>query len=253
MEKKAYRIAAFYEFKKLEELPNIRERLHEAMENHSVFGTIIIAAEGYNATVSGSFEEIEDFIPVAERILESSFDVKTSFHDEIPFRRRKVKLKKEIVTLRKEVDLSLGEGSHVNSHDWNRLIRDPETLVLDTRNEYEVEVGRFRNAHDPGTRSFSELPEAVNSALEKGSFKRIAMYCTGGIRCEKFAPYMKQIGFDEVYQLKGGILRYLEDTRPEESLWDGECFVFDERVSVDEDLSKGDSADPSFFKNKQSD
>ncbi len=250
MNKKAYRIAAFYEFKKLMGLPDLRDRLIGAMIAGSVYGTVIVAEEGFNATVGGAPDAIERFISEAESIFNSRLEIKNSYHDEIPFRRRKVKIKKEIVTLRKQVDLSLGQGTHVGAREWNELIRDPETLVLDTRNRYEVEVGHFRNAFDPRTSSFSELPAAVNSEIDRTSYKRVAMYCTGGIRCEKFAPYLKQEGFDEVYQLRGGILRYLEDMPAEDSLWEGECFVFDERVTVDEGLAKGEAEDPSVFKNR---
>ncbi|REJ79541.1 MAG: hypothetical protein DWQ47_02570 [Acidobacteria bacterium] len=221
------------------------------MEEDSIFGTIILAPEGFNSTVSGTSHDLEAFLLKAGETLGTDFEVKLSTFDKPPFKRRKVKIKREIVTLRKEVDIEAGRGTHVGSDEWNRLISDPETLLLDTRNDYEVEVGRFRGAVNPFTKSFGELPEFVEENLDPSKFKRVAMYCTGGIRCEKFAPYLKQKGFKEVYQLKGGILKYLEDTLEAESLWEGECFVFDERVSVDEDLQKGEASDPSFFKNRK--
>ena len=253
MGKDSYRIASFYEFKRLDDLPLVREELLSQMEAFSVHGTFIIAEEGFNATISGTPEALDAFLPEAERVLGASFEVKDSFHDQMPFRRRKVKIKKEIVTLRKDVDISLGKGTHVDASRWNEIITDPETLVLDTRNEYEVKVGRFRNAFDPETSSFSDLPDAIADRIERRDYKRVAMYCTGGIRCEKFAPYLKAEGVEEVFQLNGGILRYLEEVPPEQSLWEGECFVFDERVSVDEGLTKGEAEDPSYFKNRSGD
>jgi len=221
------------------------------MVRFDVYGTFILADEGFNATICGSPEALDGFLPEAEKVLGSVFEIKDSFHPDITFKRRKVKIKKEIVTLRKNVDLTLGAGTHVDAKRWNELISDPETLVLDTRNEYEVQVGKFRNAFDPAAGSFSDLPDALTPRLEAGDYKRIAMYCTGGIRCEKLAPYLIGEGYEEVYQLRGGILRYLEEMPPDETLWEGECFVFDERVSVDEGLAKGEAEDPSFFKNKK--
>ncbi len=250
MKKSEVRIASFYEFKHLEGLPGIKSQLLDSMERNDVRGTVILASEGFNSTVSGSSEGLARFVEEAFAVLGARPEVKFSSHDRIPFKRRKVKIKREIVTLKHTVDVADGEGTHVEAKNWNRLIEDPETFLLDTRNSYEVSVGKFRGAVDPSTSSFSELPGFVAENLDPGKHKRIAMYCTGGIRCEKFAPYLKQIGFREVYQLRGGILKYLEETPVEESLWEGECFVFDERVSVDDDLKKGKSDDPSFFKNR---
>lgn len=251
MKEGRYRIAAFYRFGALSGLPEVRQRLLASMKRLGIFGTVIIAEEGFNATISGAERGVGVFLAEAEQILGHGFEVKDSFHAEVPFRRRKVKIKSEIVTLRKPVNFSLGSGTHVGSKEWNVLISDPATLVLDTRNGYEVEVGRFRNAVDPGTESFGELPDFVEENLDPEVHKRVAMYCTGGIRCEKFAPYMKSLGFEEVYQLRGGILKYLEEMPVEESLWEGECFVFDDRISVGDDLSKGSSEDPSFYKNRK--
>lgn len=245
-----YIVAAFYAFAPLSDLETLRKRLLEAMDRHLVKGTVIIAEEGFNAGVSGSSEGLDEFLRAAGSILGTKLEVKYSRHDSIPYKRRKVKIKDEIVTFRKKVDLSAGEGTHVDPSGWNRLLEDPETLVLDTRNDYEVAVGRFKGAVDPAASSFSELAEFARKNLDPATHRRVAMYCTGGIRCEKFAPYLKQMGFAEVYQLKGGILKYLEVTPPEQSLWEGECFVFDERVSVDETLRKGEAEDPSVFKNR---
>ncbi|HUF04051.1 MAG TPA: rhodanese-related sulfurtransferase [Aridibacter sp.] len=245
-----YRIAAFYEFRPLEGLSDLKESLLGAMEQCAVNGTLIIAEEGFNGSVSGPPESLDRFLREAAEILGTEFEVKNSYHDEVPFMRRKVKIKREVVTLRRDVDIALGKGTHVGPEEWNRLISDPETLVLDTRNDYEVEVGRFKGAVDPLTASFGELPEFVDNNLDPSKHRRVAMYCTGGIRCEKFAPYLKQKGFEEVFQLKGGILNYLEKVPLDESLWEGECFVFDERVSLDGELLKGEADDPSFFKNR---
>ena len=149
------------------------------------------------------------------------------------------------MTLKKQVKIKLGENTHVDAKEWNKIISDPETLVLDTRNDYEYQTGTFRGAINPGIAKFSELPSFVEENLDPQKHKRVAMFCTGGIRCEKFAPYMKEIGFKEVYQLEGGILKYLELTPNEESLWTGECFVFDERITVDANLQKGTEPDRS--------
>jgi UPF0176 protein len=241
-------IIAFYEFKDmvaLRPLAATREMLKDAIRESGVRGTIIIAEEGFNGMVCGTSAEINHFTTIIESLLETTLQTKSSFHESAPFRKIDVKIKPEIVTLKRPVDISLGSGTHVKPHEWNALISDPETYVLDTRNHYEFETGTFTNAVDPNTTKFSELPEFVENNLDPERHRRIAMFCTGGIRCEKFAPYMKQLGFDEVYQLEGGILRYLEEVPKEESLWQGECFVFDERVTVDTSLSKGSAPDHS--------
>jgi len=235
-------IISFYEFKDMTAtapLAELKLRLTDAMLEHGVNGTILLAEEGYNGMVSGGSEAIEKFIGDAGSILATRLNVKRSFHDDRPFRKTEVRIKPEIVTLKRAVDISLGEGTHVSPTQWNQIISDPETLVLDTRNDYEYQTGTFEGALNPGTTKFSELPEYVAQNLDPERHKRVAMFCTGGIRCEKFAPYLKQLGFEEVYQLEGGILKYLETVPANESLWQGECFVFDERISVDHSLAKG--------------
>lgn len=235
-------IIAFYEFKDLTAeapLAELKLRLKEALLQHGVHGTILIAEEGYNGMVSGESEAIEKFVAAAELILSTRLNVKRSFHENPPFRKTEVRIKPEIVTLKRAVNINLGKGTHVSPAQWNQIISDPETLVLDTRNDYEYQTGTFEGALNPRTAKFSELPEYVAQNLDPERHKRVAMFCTGGIRCEKFAPYMKQLGFEEVYQLEGGILKYLETIPPDESLWQGECFVFDERISVDHSLAKG--------------
>lgn len=241
-----HQIITFYEFKDLTEigdLEEIKESLKLAMRAGSVFGTIILAAEGFNSTVCGAPENIDKFIESAENILKTKLKYKSSFHPEIPFRRVHVKIKPEIVTLKKPVEIKKGIGTHVSAKKWNEIISDAETLVLDARNDYEYKVGTFQRAINPETRKFSELPEFIEKNLDPQKHKKIAMFCTGGIRCEKFAPFVKGLGFQEVYQLEGGILKYLEEIPAAESLWQGECFVFDDRVSVDEKLEKGSAPD----------
>ena len=238
-----YQIITFYEFRKLNGLERIKSSLEALMAGNSVYGTFIIAGEGFNATVCGTPENIAGFIPTVEKIFDTKLDYKSSFHEENAFQRQKVKIKPEIVTLRKDVDISKGTGTRVDARKWNELISDENTLVLDTRNDYEYRVGTFKNAVNPKTVSFTELPGFVEKTLDPEKHKRIALFCTGGIRCEKFAPYLIERGFAEVFQLDGGILRYLEETPAAESLWEGECFVFDERVTVDGKLQKGSAAD----------
>ena len=241
-------IISFYEFKDMvavDELDTIKIELRSALIDFSVRGTIIIATEGYNGMVCGVGESISKFIHRLEEVLRTRLVCKSSFHATAPFRKIDVKIKPEIVTLKQQVNISLGRGTHVKPEQWNSLIADPETLVLDARNDYEYQTGTFRGAINPRITKFSELPAFVSENLDPAKHKRVAMFCTGGIRCEKFAPFMKQIGFDKVYQLEGGILKYLEETPADELLWEGECFVFDERTTVNDKLSKGAGPDHS--------
>lgn len=248
MSHNSIQIIAFYEFKDLESvgpLQEIRSALRSLMREHDIKGTIILASEGYNATVCGSRGAIPGFVNEAESLLQTKIVYKSSFYENTPFRRIDVKVKSEIVTLKKPVDLTKGNGTHVPPEKWNDIITDPDVFVLDTRNDYEYKSGTFVSAVNPGTSKFSELPEYVEQNLDPEKHKRIAMFCTGGIRCEKFAPYMKELGFDEVFQLEGGILKYLETIPKEMQLWQGECFVFDDRITVDPELKKGSSQDHS--------
>lgn len=243
-----YQIISFYEFKEMgtaEELRERKGRLLELLRRFSVFGTVLLASEGYNASLCSSPNNILPFLTELQRELGSRISPKSSYHEKAPFRKQEVRIKPEIVTLKKPVDISLGDGTHVDPKDWNALIADPDVLVLDTRNDYEFRSGTFRNAINPETTKFSELPEKVESLLGSNPNKKVAMFCTGGIRCEKFAPYLIGEGFREVYQLRGGILKYLEEVPQSEQLWDGECFVFDERISLDPCLQKGNSPDHS--------
>ena len=227
-----YQIITFYEFKALENIDEIRQTLKKMMAENSIFGTIILAHEGFNATVCGFPTNIETFIAEFESILDTKLNYKVSFHKVRPFQRAKVKIKSEIVTLKQQIEIEKGKGTHKRASEWNEIINDPETIVLDARNKYEFETGSFRGAVNPNIDSFSQLPEFVAKNLNPNKHKKVAMFCTGGIRCEKIAPLMKDLGFAEVYQLEGGILRYLEEIPESESLWEGECFVFDERISI---------------------
>lgn len=238
-----FQIITFYEFKPMQDLNKTKKLLISAMEENFVSGTIILAEEGFNSTVSGKPENIRQFVTAAEAILDAKLNYKSSFHDKTPFRRALVKIRKEIVTLRKKVEIQKGIGTHVAPKEWNKVITDEKVFLLDARNDYEYRVGTFRGAVNPKIRKFSELPRFIEENLNPEKHKKIAMFCTGGIRCEKFAPYLKQIGFENVFQLEGGILKYLEEVSPEESLWEGECFVFDDRITVDENLRKGSARD----------
>lgn len=228
-----------------ETLNELKPRLRQLLLDHSIFGTIIIAEEGFNASLCGTPKNVGPFLEELGGVLETRIEPKVSFHEQSPFRKHEVKIKPEIVTLKTEVDLSLGAGTHVDAKDWNSIISDPEVLVLDTRNDYEFRSGTFRNAVNPETTKFSELPSYVEQRLDPAKHKKVAMFCTGGIRCEKFAPFMRSKGFSEVFQLKGGILKYLEEVPESEQLWEGECFVFDERVTLTEKLQKGVGPDHS--------
>ena len=240
-------IISFYNFRIFdpEHLVRMKPALRDAMKNNSIKGTIILAEEGFNGSVSGEPTDIECFVPVVEGILEAKLDYKSSFHAESPFRKIDVKIKPEIVTLKKKVNISKGVGTHVGPKAWNEIISDPSVVVLDARNDYEFKNGTFKRALNPGTEKFSDLPAFVAENLDPNIHQRVAMFCTGGIRCEKFAPYMKELGFKEVFQLDGGILRYLEEIAGDESLWQGECFVFDDRRTVDRKLEKGVEPDHS--------
>lgn len=238
-----YQIITFYEFKSLSNLPEIKVIVKNAMTENSILGTIIFAEEGYNATVSGLVADIGKFIRIFENTLETTLIYKSSFNAKCPFLKAKVRVKNEIVSLRHLVNIEKGLGTHTAPSKWNEIISDENTVILDARNDYEVAVGTFRGAINPKIEKFSDLPKFVSENLDPAKHKKVAMFCTGGIRCEKFAPLMKELGFAEVYQLDGGILKYLEETPENESLWEGECFVFDDRISVDNNLKCGETED----------
>lgn len=233
-------VCALYKFVKLEDFQALREPLLQVMENHAVKGTLLLALEGINGTISGSragIDSVVNWLNSDERLNPISF--KESFDDNQPFYRTKVKLKKEIVTMGVEgIDPNKTVGSYVKPSDWNALIADPDVTVIDTRNDYEIEIGTFKHAIDPNTKTFREFPQYVEENLDPKRNKKVAMFCTGGIRCEKSTAYLKERGFEEVYHLEGGILKYLEEVPETESLWQGDCFVFDNRVAVNHRLEK---------------
>ncbi|MCL4119374.1 UNVERIFIED_CONTAM: hypothetical protein GTU68_037070 [Idotea baltica] len=214
--------------------------MFEQCQANGMRGSVLVAPEGINGTIAGSraaTDALFSWVRNDDRFVD--LEVKESFASDMPFLRMKVRLKKEIVTFRQSVDPSSRVGTYVSADGWNDVISDPDVLVIDTRNQEEVALGTFANAVDPGTESFTEFADYV-ATLDPADHPRVAMFCTGGIRCEKASAYMLDQGFEDVMHLKGGILKYLEDVEPESSLWEGECFVFDERVTVDHELERGD-------------
>ena len=231
-------VSALYHFVTLENYQALRQPLYDFMIAHEIRGTLLLAHEGINGTVAGSRQSIDSlhaWLRSDERLKE--LRTKESFDESMPFYRTRVKLKKEIVTMGVEgIDPKQVVGTYVKPEDWNDLISDPEVTLIDTRNDYEVAIGTFKNAVDPETDTFRQFPDYVKTNMDAKKQKKVAMFCTGGIRCEKSTAYLKEQGFEEVYHLQGGILKYLETVPVEESLWQGECFVFDNRVSVDHQL-----------------
>ncbi|MGQ4005186.1 rhodanese-related sulfurtransferase [Francisellaceae bacterium CB300] len=234
-------VCAMYKFVTLENYQELRQPILNVMLESNVRGTLLLANEGINGTVAGSREGVDNLLKYLKsdpRL--ATLDYKESYDEEMPFYRSKVKLKKEIVTLGVEnIDPNKVCGKHVKPKDWNALISDPDVVLVDTRNDYEVEIGTFKNAVNPHTETFREFPEYVDKNLDPKKQKKVAMFCTGGIRCEKSTALMLEKGFEEVYHLEGGILKYLEEVPKEETMWEGECFVFDSRVAVNHDLEKG--------------
>ncbi len=237
-----YICAALYKFVELNDFEQLREPLYQTLIDNDVKGTLLLAREGINGTICGTREGIDNvlkYLRADPRL--ADVDHKESPSDTQAFYRTKVKLKKEIVTLGVDwVDPKNTVGTYVEPEQWNDLISDPEVLVIDTRNEYEYAVGTFEGAVNPKTEAFREFPEYVKQHLDPAKHKKVAMFCTGGIRCEKSTAYLKEQGFDEVYHLKGGILKYLEMVPEQTSKWNGECFVFDQRVTVKHGLEQGE-------------
>ena len=239
-------VATFYKFVSLPDCADQRSRLLQFCQSYTLRGTILLAQEGINGTIAGSREAIDAvlaYLRADQRLAE--LEHRESPAAELPFDRLKVKVKSEIVTLGlPEVDPSRQVGTYVDPKDWNALITDPEVIVVDTRNDYEISVGTFQGAQNPQTGSFREFPGYVQQDLvqqnsDLAQSKKIAMFCTGGIRCEKASAYLLSQGFQQVYHLKGGILKYLEEVPAEASLWQGECFVFDQRVAIQHGLEAG--------------
>lgn len=228
-----YTIAAFYRFVSLADPAGMREELCAAFGEDELCGTMLLADEGVNGTMAGSGETIDRLLGMlAEKTGFDRAEVKFSFAEERPFGRLKFQVKAEIIAFRKAAVNPARSGEYVEPQEWNALIADPEVLLLDTRNRYETEVGTFTGATDPGIETFSEFVTYVREKLDPAKHRKVAMFCTGGIRCEKASAFMRQEGFGEVYHLKGGILRYLEEMPSEDSKWEGACFVFDRRRSV---------------------
>lgn len=230
----AYTVASGYIFTPIEDLAALKAQLLAAMKKHQILGTFILATEGLNAGFAGTPQNIKamyDFLNQDARFKTLSF--KETYTDSMPFERAKVKLREEIVTMGVPNTTALeNKDTHLSPEEWNTLLDNPETILVDTRNHYEVALGRFKKAIDPKTDTFREFPEYVEKNLLDKKDKPIAMYCTGGIRCEKSTAYLKALGFEKVYQLDGGILNYIDNMSPEASKWDGQCFVFDDRLTV---------------------
>jgi UPF0176 protein len=235
-------VAALYKFAPLEHADSIIDALQKTADAHDICGTLLVAHEGINGTIAGSRAGIDRIVTQIRAIPGlSELEYKESFANEQPFYRMKVRLKKEIVTMgHPDIDPVTGAGTYLTPDEWNTVISDPDTIVIDTRNDYEVKIGTFKNALNPATDTFREFPDFVEKNLDPAKHKKVAMFCTGGIRCEKASSYMKKAGFAEVYHLKGGILKYLEDVPEDKSLWQGDCFVFDQRVAVGHGLKIGD-------------
>ena len=235
-------VASFYRFLDLAAPEEFRDALQTVCDEQGTLGTILVAEEGFNGTIAGTEDAIRAvFAWIRNRLsLTDRLEARWTEAAEAPFRRMRVRRKKEIVTLgRPDILPHERTGSYVSPEEWNALIENPDVLVIDTRNHYEVEVGTFPRALDPKTDSFRQFPKFAKQLAATSKNRPLAMYCTGGIRCEKATALMLELGFDEVYHLQGGILRYLEDMPTEQNRWNGECFVFDTRVAVDRDLAEG--------------
>ena len=241
-----YLTTAMYYFVSLPHFKTLREPLLNFCISKNIKGTLLLADEGINGTLAGPEKSILELLNYlkTDPLFEDNFKGlghKESWSDKHPFYRMKVKLKKEIVTLGVPgVSPTKMVGTYVKPQDWNKIISDPEVVLIDTRNDYEYAIGSFKNAINPKTTTFREFPNFVKTHFDPKKHKKVAMFCTGGIRCEKASSYMMSEGFDEVYHLDGGILKYLEEVKPEESLWQGECFVFDQRVAIKHGLEVGD-------------
>ena len=236
-----YLVTALYKFVNLDNLETLQKSLKQFCLNHKIYGTILIANEGINGTVAGAKKNItkfHEFLKSDTRF--ADIDHKESWTDIQPFQRMKVRLKKEIVTLGDDnVNPAKTVGSYITPKNWNEIISDPEVINIDTRNDYEYNIGSFEGALNPNTTSFREFKDFVRKNLDPKKDKKVAMFCTGGIRCEKASSFMLNEGFETVYHLKGGVLKYLENVPKKESMWNGDCFVFDDRVAVTHGLEKG--------------
>jgi len=242
LNKAKWKIVTLYQFVKLKNITKKKKDLEVICKNQNVFGTLILANEGINGTITGEAKSIEFVINEIRKWPEiTRLEIKYSSSNTLNFKRLKIKQKKEIVTMGKnEVDATSLKGEYVSPQDWNAFIKRDDVVLIDARNKYETMIGQFKDAIDPQTETFTEFPEWISDFINLNpDTKKIAMYCTGGIRCEKASSYLKSKGIQKIYQLQGGILKYLEEIPEDESLWEGECFVFDQRVSVKHELSEG--------------
>ena len=237
------KFAAMYKFCKITKLDLRKIQILEFCNKNNILGTILIAEEGINGTIAGNESDIDKTIIYLQNLFQiNSLDVKYSFSSSEGFYRMKVKIKNEIVTMgEKNIYPSETTGEYVDPKDWNNFISQDDVLLIDARNIYETSIGKFKNSMDPSTKTFKEFPQWVDENINHiKNYNKVAMYCTGGIRCEKASSYLKEVGINDVFQLKGGILKYLEAIPKSESMWDGECFVFDQRVSIKHGLLDGD-------------
>lgn len=237
-------VAAMYKFVPLPDYKALQEPLLQQCQNAGLLGTLLLAEEGINGTISGSRDGLDAVMAWLGRDARfAELEYKESMHDEQPFLRMKVKLKHEIVTMgQPQVNPRHRVGTYIAPEDWDALLADPDVTLIDTRNDYECAIGSFEGALDPQLESFREFPAWATSNLHPSSHRKIAMFCTGGIRCEKASSYLLDQGYEEVFHLQGGILKYLEEVPEERSSWEGECFVFDERVAVNHALERGSYA-----------
>lgn len=237
-----YTVTTFYRFVPLPDYEQLKPQLDTLLAEHGMKGTILLAEEGINSTISGTREGIDAlyaWLEADDRL--TGMEYKEHESEFMPFLKAKVRLKKYIVNLGLDVDMS-AVGEYLGPDAWDNVISDPETVVIDTRNIYEVQLGTFKNAVNPNITDFKELPAWVEKNLNPDTHKKVAMFCTGGIRCEKSTALMKQMGYENVYHLKGGILKYLEETQGKEHLWEGSCFVFDDRIALDDNLEPAGDA-----------
>jgi UPF0176 protein len=232
-------VVALYRFQTVPDPQRLAATLRAACDENAVCGTLIVAREGINGTIAAAHDaQMKNILQLVYAHFDE-LELKPSGASEKPFQRMKVKVKREIVTMRmSHIDPTKNAGTYVNAKDWNELIADPDVVIIDTRNSFEFDKGTFERAIDPGTAAFREFPDYVERSLDPKKHKKIAMFCTGGIRCEKASSYLIAKGFEQVYHLKGGILKYLEDVPEAQSKWRGRCFVFDERESLGHGLSE---------------
>jgi len=239
----AMKVVSFYRFLDLKDPESFRDQLKILCDRHDLLGTVLVASEGFNGTLAGSEDAVRKVMRWIRHHLDISeeLDARWTEADEAPFGKMRVKVKQEIVTFgRPDILPHKRTGEHVDAARWNELIADPAVLLIDTRNRYEIDIGTFPGALDPGNESFREFAEFAEQLAAQSTDRPLAMFCTGGIRCEKATALMLELGFNDVYQLQGGILNYLSEMNEEENQWRGECFVFDTRVAVDSNLAEGD-------------